>query len=105
LLSYIVQRRNHEIGIRVALGASRSSVILLVLGQTALLVVVGLAVGFPVCLVASRSAATLLFGLSPTDLPTLAAASALLAAIAACASLAPAWRAARIDPIRALREE
>jgi putative ABC transport system permease protein len=105
LLSYIVQRRNHEIGIRLALGASRSSVILLVLRQTAFLVAIGLAVGLPVYLAASRSAASLLFGLSPSDLPTLAAASALLATIAACASLSPAWRAARVDPIKALRED
>jgi putative ABC transport system permease protein len=105
LLSYIVQRRHHEIGIRVALGATWSSVVLLVLRQTALLVVAGLSAGLPICLVTGRSASSLLFGLSPTDLPTLAAAAGLLAAIAACASLAPAWRAARIDPIRALREE
>ena len=105
LLSYVVQRRNHEIGIRVALGATRSSVAWLVLRQTTLLVVAGLAVGIPVSLAMARSAASLLFGLSPTDVPTLAGAAALLAAIATCASLAPAWRAARIDPMRALREE
>jgi len=105
LLSYIVQRRNHEIGIRVALGATRSSVALLVLRQTGLLVLAGLSVGLPVCLVTGRAASSLLFGLSPTDVPTLMAAASVLAAIAAGASLAPAWRAARIDPLKALREE
>jgi predicted permease len=105
LLSYIVQRRDHEIGIRVALGATRSSVVLLVLRQTAFLVLTGLAAGLPACLIMGRSAASLLFGLSPHDVPTLAAATGLLATIAALASLVPACRAARIDPIRALREE
>jgi predicted permease len=105
LLSYIVQRRNHEIGIRVALGATRSSIVLLVLRQTAVLIVAGLSVGIPVCLVTGRAASSLLFGLSPTDVPTLVAAAGLLAAVAAFASLGPAWRAARIDPMRALRQE
>jgi predicted permease len=105
LISYIVQRRSHEIGIRVALGASRSSVMVLVLRETALLIVAGLAVGVPACLITGRSTASLLFGLSPNDASTLVAAASLLTAIAACASVAPAWRAARIDPMRALRED
>jgi predicted permease len=105
LLSYIVQRRTNEIGIRVALGATRSSIGRLVLGQTLGLVVAGLAIGIPVSIVAARSAGSLLFGVSPTDMPTLIAAAGLLATIAICASLAPAWHAARVDPIRALRAE
>jgi len=105
LLSYIVQRRTNEIGIRVALGATRSSIGALVLRQTVWLVAAGLVIGVPVSLVAGRSAASLLFGLTPTDPPTIVAAAGLLAAVAVCASLAPAWRAARVDPIRALRED
>jgi putative ABC transport system permease protein len=75
------------------------------LSQSAVLVAIGLAAGVPASLVAARSAESLLFGLSPHDATTILAASGLLAAIAACASLAPAWRAARIEPTRALREE
>src|ERR1700687_4029357 len=105
LISYIVQRRTHEIGIRVALGATRSSVMALVLRETALLIVAGLAVGVPACLITGRSTASLLFGLSPNDASTLVAAASLLTAIAAGASVAPAWRAACIDPMRALRED
>ena len=104
LLSYIVQRRNHEIGIRVALGAPRWSVVWLVMRQTAVLVLAGLCVGLPACVATGRLAASLLFELTPTDPPTLVAAAGLLAAIAAAASVPPAWRAARVDPIRALRE-
>ncbi len=105
LISYILQRRIHEIGIRLALGATRWAVIVLVLRQTALLVLIGLAVGLPVYITTSQSAATLLFGLSPNDVPTLIAACSLLAAIAGLATFVPAWRASRIDPMTALRDE
>jgi putative ABC transport system permease protein len=105
LMSYIVQRRVHEIGIRLAIGASPASVIALVLRQTMVLVIAGLAVGVPAAMLTARAASSLLFGLSPQDLPTLAAAAAALAAFAVCASAVPAWRASRIDPTRALREE
>ena len=105
LMSYVVQRRVHEIGIRLALGATTVSVLTLVLGQTAILITAGVAAGLPLTLLTARAAGSLLFGLSPQDIPTLAAAVGVLAAIAATASLAPAWRAARIDPTRALREE
>jgi putative ABC transport system permease protein len=105
LISYILQRRIQEIGIRMALGATRSSVIVLVLRQTAFLVVIGLAVGIPACLVMARFAAALLFGLTPNDIPTLISAAVLLAMIAGLASFAPAWRASRIDPMEALRDE
>jgi predicted permease len=105
LMSYIVQRRVHEIGIRLAIGASPASVIALVLRQTMVLVIAGLAVGVPAALLTARAASSLLFGLSSQDLPTLVAAAAALAAFAVCASAVPAWRASRIDPTRALREE
>jgi predicted lysophospholipase L1 biosynthesis ABC-type transport system permease subunit len=105
LMSYVVQRRVHEIGIRLALGATAASVITLVLRQTAMLVVAGLAAGLPATLLTTRAARSLLFGLSPQDVPTLALAALVLAAIAATSSAVPAWRAARIDPTRALREE
>jgi ABC-type antimicrobial peptide transport system permease subunit len=78
---------------------------LMVLRQTSLLVLTGLVVGLPAWLIASRSAASLLYGLAPYDATTVVAAAGLLAVIAVAASVGPAWRAARIDPIRALREE
>jgi predicted permease len=105
LMSYIVQRRVHEIGIRLALGATSASVIALVLRQTAILVIAGLGAGVPAAMLTARAAGSLLFGLSAHDLPTFAAAAGALATIAACASAVPAWRATRIDPTRALREE
>ena len=105
LMSYVVQRRVHEIGIRLALGATAASVMTLVLRQTAILVVAGLAAGLPATLLTTRAAGSLLFGLSPQDVPTLVVAGVVLVAIAATASAVPAWRAARIDPTRALREE
>jgi predicted permease len=105
LVSYVVQRRVHEIGIRIALGASSAAVVSLVLRQTIVLVAVGLAAGVPASLMAARSASSLLFGLQAHDATTLVAATGLLTAIAAIASALPAWRAARIDPTRALRED
>jgi predicted permease len=105
LTSYTVQRRVHEIGIRLALGATTGSVLALVLRQTAMLIVLGLAAGLPITLLTARAAGSLLFGLSPQDVTTLAAAAVVLATIAASASAVPAWRAARVDPTRALREE
>jgi len=105
LVSYIVQRRTHEIGIRIALGATPAAVVSLVLRQTAVLVIVGLAAGLPASLVVARFAASLLFGVPSVDATGLAAAATLLALIAATASLIPAWRAARTDPVQALRAD
>ncbi len=105
VLSYTVARRRNEIGIRLALGADRRSVIGLVMRDAAVLVVVGLAVGVPLSLVATRSAQALLFGVTPWDPATLAGAALGLAAISAAASAAPALRASRLDPNVALREE
>jgi putative ABC transport system permease protein len=105
LISYILQCRVHEIGIRMALGATRPSVIALVFRQTAVLVIVGLIVGVPAWLITARSATALLFGVLPSDAPTLIAAAGFLAVIAACASFVPAYRASRIDPMEALRDE
>jgi putative ABC transport system permease protein len=105
LMSYVVQRRVHEIGIRLALGATTGSVLALVMRQTALLVIAGIAAGLPIALLTARTARSLLFGLSPQDVPTLAVAAGVLATIAATAGAVPAWRATRIDPTRALRED
>jgi predicted permease len=105
VLSYMVTRRNNEIGIRIALGAARSSVAAMVAREAGLLVVIGLVIGLGLAAATGRLASGLLFGLQPSDPATMAMAGALLAAIAIVASYVPAWRAARIDPVVALRSE
>jgi len=105
VISYIVLLRRKEIGIRMALGASRGSLIREILLQTSLLLIVGLAIGVGVALVAGQSARSLVFGMQPGDLLTFAGASALLIAFALLASYLPAQRASRIDPMVALRYE
>ncbi len=105
VIAYMVERRRNEIGIRMALGADRGTVIRMVLGEAALLLVVGLVVGTGLSLWAGRAAATLLFGLKPHDPAALASAIGLLAAVALIASYGPARRAAGVEPMRALREE
>jgi predicted permease len=105
VIAYMVARRRNEIGVRIALGADRARVIRLVLGEAILLVGVGLTVGMAIALWAGRAAAALLFGLAPRDPVSLFAAMALLTVIALIASYGPAHRAARIEPMAALREE
>jgi predicted permease len=105
VISYMVARRRNEIGVRIALGADRSSVIRLVLGEAMLLLVVGLTAGVLIALWAGRAASALLFGLQPYDPISLGAAVALLTAIAITASHVPARRAAALEPMAALRDE
>lgn len=105
LLSYGVARRTNEIGIRMALGAARGSVVQMILRETALLLAIGLAVGVAAGLVGTRLIESQLYGLSKFDPATFVAASALLTAVALMAGYVPAARAARIDPVRALRHE
>lgn len=105
VISYIVAMRRNEIGIRIALGASRSSVVTLVLRQTVLLLAVGVVIGVVVALAAARSADSLLYGLRPNDPWALFGASVLLALVALVASFAPARRASCLDPVVALRYE
>ncbi|MGC1615839.1 MAG: FtsX-like permease family protein, partial [Candidatus Acidiferrum sp.] len=105
LMSYTVTRRTREIGIRVAVGAQRQNVLWLVLRETLTLALLGIAVGIPSALAASRLIATMLFGLSPSDLPTIATVSLLLLLVALLAGYLPARRASAIDPIVALRIE
>ena len=104
MISYGVSQRRPEIGVRIALGASRRNVIGLVMGEAGWLLLIGITIGSAISLVAGRGISTLLFGLQPNDLPTLAAACALLALIAAAASFVPARRASRIDPATMLRD-
>jgi predicted permease len=105
LMSYNVSRRTNEIGIRMALGAQRSDVLGLVMRESMILVAVGIAVGLGVAVAASRLVTTLLFGLSPTDVGTMALAVAVMAMVSSLAGYLPARRAARVDPMIALRYE
>ena len=105
LMSYAVTRRTREVGIRVAVGAQRQNVLWLILRETLALAVFGIAIGIPSALAATRLIATMLFGLSPNDLPTITAVSLLLLLVALFAGYLPARRASTIDPIVALRME
>jgi predicted permease len=105
MISFATLQRRHEIGIRVALGARRSRVIMMVMREATWPVAVGIAVGAGLSLLAGHAAASLLFGLTPDDPVTLASACTLLAVIAAAASFLPARSAARLDPLSALRHE
>jgi predicted permease len=105
VLSYMVAARRREIGIRLALGADRSRVQLHVMKQGLLLTAVGLTVGLAGALGANRLIRSLLFGVQPTDVPTLATVAATMALVAAMACWLPAWRASRLDPNVVLRDE
>ena len=105
VISYIVARRRNEIGIRIALGAHRRQVIVMIMRDAGYLVILGVVAGTGLSLLAGRAASSLLFGLKPYDPLTLGAAAALLAAIAAVASFVPARRASKLDPMAALRYE
>jgi predicted permease len=105
VMSYMVTRRKNEIGIRMALGADRSNVVRMILGDAAGLLGAGLVLGAVLSIAAARVAATLLFGVSPGDPATMITAALGLAGVAAFASWLPAHRASRLDPTMALREE
>jgi len=105
VMSYMVERRRNEIGIRIALGADRAAVVAIVMREAATLVAAGIVVGSVAAVGASRWASALLFGLRPGDPGTLVAAAASLTLVAALASFVPARRAARLEPTVALREE
>jgi len=105
LLSFAVSRRVRELGVRMALGAGRARLLRLVLRQSAVLVIFGLAGGVALAVAVSRMLRTLLFGVRPDDPLTIAGMAAAIALAAFVASLPPALRAARIDPVVALREE
>jgi len=105
VVSYMVVRRRNEIGVRMALGATRRDILILVLREAGTLVAAGIAIGVVLAVGAAMFARSLLFGLKPTDPATIVGAALGLAAIAAVASALPAQRAARFDPVVALREE
>jgi len=104
-MAYAVTRRTSEIGIRMALGAERRRIVWMVLREMLALAAVGLAIGFTAVWETTKFLESFLFGLKPNDPLALAAAVAILIACAILAGYAPAWRAARIDPMVALRHE
>jgi putative ABC transport system permease protein len=104
-VSGIVTRRTREFGVRLALGASAADVLYATLRSTLAMVAAGLAAGLALAWWAGRFVEPLLYGITPTDPATLIAAAALIAGTALLASLVPAWRALRIDPVKVLRLE
>jgi ABC-type antimicrobial peptide transport system permease subunit len=104
-MSYNVVRRTNEIGIRIALGAETGGVLWLVLKESLLLLGAGVVIGVPVALAAMRLVRNQLFGLSPSDPITLCAATLLIGLVTMLAGYLPARRAAKVDPMVALRYE
>jgi putative ABC transport system permease protein len=105
LMAYAVSQSTREIGVRMALGAQRSDVLKLVLGQGVKLVLAGLLIGAAVALGSTRLLAHQLFGVTASDPATFLSVSTLLAAVAVLACYVPARRATKIDPMEALRYE
>ena len=105
VLAYLVSRRTREIGIRVAIGARRLDVVRMVLGSGLSLALSGIAAGIALAFGITRLLRGLLHGVTPADPATFAAVATLLALVAVAASAVPAWRAARVDPVVALRSE
>jgi predicted permease len=105
VISYMVSQRRNEIGIRMALGADRGSILKLVMQEAAWLVGLGLLAGTALALAGGETASALLFGLKPWDVATFAMALSGLTFVSGAASLLPALRAARVDPMVALRDE
>ena len=104
-VAYNVARRTGEIGIGMALGAPRSNVVWPILSEVLLLGLAGVAAGVPAAIAVSRFTESLLFGVRPGDAHSVAVPVAILLAAAAVAGLVPARRAARVDPVAALRHE
>jgi predicted permease len=105
VMSYTVAQRTGELGIRLALGATRPGVLWMVMRQSIVLAAVGIVAGLFLSLLTARSVSSLLFGLSPYDPATMFTAAAVLLAVSLASGLRPAWRAAKVDPMAALRYE
>jgi putative ABC transport system permease protein len=103
VISYAVTQRTQEIGVRVALGAQKADVLRLIVGQGARLSAIGIAIGLVGALAVTRFLRTLLFGVSPFDPVSFFGVALVLSVIALLASYIPARRAARVDPVEALR--
>jgi putative ABC transport system permease protein len=105
VLAYSVQQRLRNFGIRKALGATTGAILRLVFGSAARMIVIGVVIGLAVSAGLSRALTTMLFGVEPLDVVTFAFVTVLVAITALVAIAGPAWRAIRIDPVVALREE
>jgi ABC-type antimicrobial peptide transport system permease subunit len=105
VLSYMVTQRRREIGIRVALGAARSHVLIHIMKQGLQVTALGIAVGLAGAFALNRLIASLLFGVQARDAVTMAFVIAMITAVAVVASWLPAWRASRLDPNLVLRDE
>lgn len=104
-MSYSVVRRTNEIGIRMALGAQRPQLLWMVLLESVVLVILGLALGLPLAMAATRWIKSFLFGVPAIDPVGIGAALMLTAAVSALAGYLPARRATKVDPMTALRHE
>jgi putative ABC transport system permease protein len=105
VLSYSVRRRVREIGIRMALGASQSNILRLVVGDGMKPILIGVAIGLTAAVALSRFMASLVFGVPPTDPLTFTVVALLLVVVGIVANTLPAYRATRVEPVRTLREE
>lgn len=105
VMANAVSRRTKELGIRLALGARPKGIVDLVLREAGVLIALGVAAGLPCAWLVSRSMRNLLFGIEPSDWTSVAIAVGVLAVVTMCAALVPATRAARLDPLIALRSE
>jgi predicted permease len=105
LTAYAVARRTSEIGLRIALGAQRANVLWLILRQVVVVTTVGLAVGIPMTIGAGKTVSSLLYGVNPLDPTSLITAAVVMTIVAGLAAYVPARRAARLDPLTALRVE
>jgi putative ABC transport system permease protein len=105
VMSYSVSERTHEMGIRMAMGATSNSINRLIVGNGMLLTVIGIAIGLPLAFALARAMSSLLFGVTASDPFSFIGLPLILAAVAAVASYLPARRAMRVDPLTALRYE
>src|SRR5262249_27898021 len=104
-VSYAVSRRMHEFGVRIALGARGADVVRQVLSEGLKTVIAGVVVGLLLALAAGKLVASLLYGIKPSDPSSMAIVTGTLIVIALAAALIPAWKAARSDPVSALRAD
>jgi ABC-type antimicrobial peptide transport system permease subunit len=105
VVAHTVARRRREFGLRSALGATRTDILLYVIWANLRTVGFGVCVGLALAVASGRVIAALLYGIGPRDIGVLVAAAAAMAAVAMVAGLEPAWRATRVDPVTALRAE